>query len=139
MNKREFGSPLDVEAAFYAAFEQADPAAMRQIWDESTDIECIHPLGGRMRGEEVHTGWRTLFTKASPIAFHLSERRAFAQDGLAVHVVMESILFQDGKAEPLQVLATNVYRLGKTGWRMVSRHSSPAPFVATASSPKAVH
>jgi ketosteroid isomerase-like protein len=122
-----YSTPLDAERAFYAAFERADADAMRAVWAASEDIECIHPLGARLRGSDVHRGWHEMFTEAERLAFHLSDRRTFAHDGLTVHLVLENILFPDGKTEPLQILATNVYRHSADGWRMVMRHASPMP------------
>ncbi|MCK9532089.1 MAG: nuclear transport factor 2 family protein [Gammaproteobacteria bacterium] len=127
MENTGYPTPLDAEQAFYAAFERADADAMRAVWAASEDIECVHPLGERLRGDDVHQGWRDMFAEAERLAFHLSDRRAFEHDGLTVHLLLENILFPDGKTEPLQILATNVYRHATDGWRMVMRHASPAP------------
>jgi len=127
MKNTGYSTPLDAEQAFYAAFERADADAMRAVWAASGDIECVHPLGARLRGDDVHQGWRDMFAEAERLAFHLSDRRAFEHDGLTVHLLLENILFPDGKTEPLQILATNVYRHATDGWRMVMRHASPAP------------
>ena len=140
MNSPKFATPLDVETAFFSAFERADAEAMREVWDTSEDIECIHPLGNRLRGSAIHTAWKEVFAKADPVVFHVSGRRAFTQDGLTVHLVYADILFQDQKTEPLRLLSTNVYRQGNNGWRMVLHHASPAPFAQTpAAARKAVH
>lgn len=127
MKKTGYSTPLDAEQAFYTAFERADAEAMHAVWDTGEDIECVHPLGARLRGTAVHEGWREMFADAARLAFHLSDRRAYEQGDLTVHLVLENILFPDGKAEPLQILATNVYRRDADGWRMVLRHASPAP------------
>jgi len=129
LKKPAYASALAAEEAFYAAFERADADAMREVWAEAEDIECIHPLGGRLRGTGVHESWRDMFAGAERLAFHLSERRVVERDALTVHLVLENILFPDGKEEPLQVLATNVYRRDRSGWRMVLRHASPAPAI----------
>lgn len=128
MKRPLFSSPLEAETAFYAAYERADAHAMRLVWDSTDDIECIHPLGNRLRGDQVHQGWREIFAKADPVAFHLSERRSFEQGDLAVHLLLQNVLFTDTTVEPLCVHATNVYRRHENGWSMVLHHASPAPF-----------
>ncbi|MGE0079717.1 MAG: nuclear transport factor 2 family protein [Thiohalomonadaceae bacterium] len=139
MKKSGYATPLAAEEAFYAAFERADAEAMREVWAQGDDIECIHPLGARLRGAGVHDGWREMFADSERLAFHLSERRVLEQGALTVHLVLENILFPDGKAEPLQILATNVYRRDRDGWRMVMRHASPAPITSPNTARGAVH
>lgn len=131
MTKKMFATPFEAEQAFYTAFETGDAEAMRQVWDEAPEIECVHPMGGRMRGAAVHDSWQEIFDKADPIAFHISDRQSFEQDDLSVHMVQENILFRDKNEQPLLLLATNVFRRGPSGWRMVLHHSSPAPHLPT--------
>ncbi len=117
----------EAEAAFYGAFERADIEVMSRVWDGAADIACIHPAGPRLNGTEVLESWEKIFERAEPIAFHLSDRRIFRQPSLAVHVLIENILFQDKNERPLRILSTNVYRQSDQGWHLIMRHCSPAP------------
>jgi hypothetical protein len=48
---------------------------------------------------------------------------------LAVHSVFENFTIAGAKpeAQPLPVVATNVYLRTAAGWRMIVHHASPAP------------
>ena len=122
-----YTTPEEAEKAFYHAFEQADIQAMRQVWGAHDEIECIHPLGPRLTGEAIFEAWEEMFRSRQRLAFHIAEHRRLDSDQLAVHVVTENILFTEGGANPLKILATNVYRRTPQGWRIVLHHASPLP------------
>ncbi|MCS6786416.1 MAG: nuclear transport factor 2 family protein [Thiobacillaceae bacterium] len=120
-------TPQQAEAAFYAAFEAADLAAMMQVWDDAADICCIHPMGRALTGPlEVSRGWAGIFAAGPTLRFTLEPVSFRIQGELAVSVVFEHIRVA-GEARPRPpMLATNVYRRGTTGWRLWLHHASPA-------------
>jgi hypothetical protein len=48
---------------------------------------------------------------------------------LAVHSVFERFVIPEAKpeAQPVPIVATNVYLRTAAGWRMIVHHASPAP------------
>lgn len=127
MKKPGFTSPQETEEAFYDAFATGNLTAMEDVWETADDVECIHPMGARLVGPAVLESWKNMFEQAGPVAFHLTDRREYRDNGLAIHVLVENIHFQDDSTKPLRFLTTNVYRCREHRWQMILRHSSPAP------------
>lgn len=120
-----FPSAQAAETAFYAAFENADYAAMMAVWSPEIDIECIHPLGERLMGQEaVADSWRRMLSGGRRMQFRLAHAKRFQADRLVIHVLYENITIA-GKQQP-PVIATNIYRFNGEGWHMVFHHASPA-------------
>jgi ketosteroid isomerase-like protein len=120
-----FPSAQAAETAFYAAFEDADFAAMMAVWSRETDIECVHPLGDRLMGPEaVAEGWRRVLAGGRRMRFRLAHTKRFQADRLAIHILYENITIA-GKQQP-PVIATNIYRFNGQGWQMILHHASPA-------------
>jgi ketosteroid isomerase-like protein len=120
-----FPSAQAAEKAFYAAFENADFAAMMAVWSPDADIECIHPLGERLMGPEaVGRSWRRMLSGGKRMQFRLAHTKRFQTDRLAIHILYENITIA-GKQQP-PVIATNIYRFNGEGWHMILHHASPA-------------
>jgi ketosteroid isomerase-like protein len=131
MTIAEFPSAQAVETAFYAAFENADYAAMMAVWSPDADIECIHPLGERLMGPEaVGNSWRRLLSGGKRMQFRLAHTKRFQTDRLAIHILYENITIADTQQPP--VIATNVYRFNGRGWHMILHHASPATDIGKA-------
>lgn len=125
-----YASPAEAEAAFYSAFEKADTVAMMAVWEQSDEIECIHPLGERIRGlQAVDASWRRILSGTRRMRFELGAIKRFADKSLVTHILYEIITI-DGNRQPA-VIATNVYRFNGTGWHMILHHASPATAIGT--------
>ncbi len=124
-----FDSPEATEAAFYAAFEQADVEAMMAVWAERRPVECIHPRGPRLQGADaVRRSWTHIFRGGpSGLRFDVTEVRRIRDGDLVVHVVHERITVPGEPGTRPPVIATNVYCREDEGWRMVLHHASPSP------------
>jgi ketosteroid isomerase-like protein len=123
---RLFPTPEDAENAFYEAFERADLAGMMSVWAETDDIVCIHPQGPRLVGfEAVRESWMQIFASGSQLRVRTTDVQAYDGQSVSVRSVVEQ-LAAPGRAEPTHtVLATNVYELTESGWRMTVHHASP--------------
>lgn len=122
-----FRTPNETETAFYAALEQADLEAMMEVWADSDNIACVHPIGPRLEGQdEISESWRRIFSNGAKMRFRISDVQSLTDGGVAVHVVHENITVSNRSSESI-VLATNVYRLIGESWHMVLHHASPAP------------
>ena len=116
------------EAAFYTAFESADPDAMMDVWADDGNIMCIHPNGPRLVGQqEVREGWQQIMKYSPSMRFQLTFLDAVMADDVAVHYVNEKIYVGSQKEPDFTVFATNVYRRTGDGWRMVLHDASPTP------------
>ena len=127
-----FPSAQAAEAAFYAAFENADHVEMMAVWSPDADIECIHPLGERLMGPKaIGDDWRRMLSGGKRMQFRLAHIKRYQTDQLAVHILYENITIS-GKQQP-PVVATNVYRFNGRGWHMILHHASPATDIGKAS------
>ncbi len=136
MNGR-FSSAEQAEAAFYAAFEAADLEAMMRVWACDPDVVCIHPRGPRLAGrDDIRASWRLIFGNPSGMRLRPNVEHSWRSAYLATHLVTENI-FVAADDLHASVLATNIYRLGEDGWRMVLHHASAGAAPAPAPSPHA--
>jgi ketosteroid isomerase-like protein len=126
MSARHYGTPREVERAFYDAFERADIDAMMSVWAADEPIACIHPGGGRVEGvASVRASWARIFASGSRLSIDLRAPH-YTQDALlAIHLVKEHIQV-DGVFQGV-VLSTNIYQFIHGGWRMVLHHASAQP------------
>jgi ketosteroid isomerase-like protein len=136
-NDTRFPTPDAVEQAFYSAFAATDLGAMARVWAvELEDIRCIHPGSDLLTGADVLQSWRQIFagTHAPTVRHRVLDRSPSTE--LSVHLVEERIGPSDASASGLtRVLATNVYRLTDSGWRMILHHAT-LPLVENESGPR---
>lgn len=127
MKPREFASPEEAEAAFYEAFENGDVKAMMSVWVEDEAIVCIHPGGTRLVGHsEVRESWQQIFSGSAKLSFRIGETEIFRTQNMSVHSVHEYISVDGEPGTPAPVIATNVYVLTDSGWRLWMHHASGA-------------
>lgn len=120
-----FSTPEAVETAFYAAFSACDMQAMDMVWARS-EVICIHPGSTALVGRNVVLrSWKNILMDAEPPHLHIEVISRILHDKLAVHVVEEHIMPVAGApGTTSMVLATNIYRHGDDGWRMLEHHAS---------------
>lgn len=136
MSETEFATPEQAEAAFYRAFEELDLDLMRRVWGTGTQIVCLHPGGDLVVGiQQVLDSWRRILQGARPPSLVFRLIQAQGDDATRVHLVEELIRpAGDTGSEPNRVLATNVYRRERDGWRLQLHHASlPVVRVKTSS------
>lgn len=122
-----FSSAEHAEKAFYRAFETNDLDTMIAVWDESDDVVCVHPMGPILSGRNaVIESWREILSGGVSMKFSLESVHTFCAEAYAIHLLNEHISVASGnRVAPMA--ATNIFRLGPRGWRMVSHHASPNP------------
>jgi ketosteroid isomerase-like protein len=131
IERMKFSTPEQAETAFYSAFERADLRAMMDVWDATNDVVCVHPQGARLTGQiAVMSSWRAILANSVRLRFQVTERAQFAEGAIAVHIVHENIFLPRDVAVEAPIIATNVYRRGAEGWRMILHHASAAPVEA---------
>jgi uncharacterized protein (TIGR02246 family) len=127
---RIFPTAQDAENAFYEALERCDLDGMMAVWAEDEEVVCVHPAGARLTGQDqVRESWAKLFAAGPRARLRIEQQVAISGMMLAVHSVFETFSLQGQKAEaqPLPIVATNVYLRTAAGWRMIVHHASPAP------------
>lgn len=125
-----FATPQEAEEAFYQAFTRADLTAMMAVWDDNDAVECVHPRGERLRGlAAVGESWRQIFAAQPRMHIDIAEQSYTQSANLAVHVVTEIIDVDDPDVQTARVIATNVFQLTSSGWRLILHHGSPAKAV----------
>jgi uncharacterized protein (TIGR02246 family) len=132
---RIFPTAQDAENAFYEALERCDLDGMMAVWAEDEEIVCVHPAGARLTGQDqVRESWAKLFAAGPRARLRIEQQVAISGMMLAVHSVFETFSIQGQKAEaqPLPIVATNVYLRTAAGWRMIVHHASPGPAQAPA-------
>ncbi len=124
-----YASPQDAEDAFYDAIEAGDLAALRQVWEDSPDIACLLPMQPLLLGEQVHEAWQPLREADFSLEITVQHIRWVTSAGggdLAIHYLMEQVLMPGHPPQP-PLFATNIFRKGPEGWRMILHQNSPAP------------
>jgi ketosteroid isomerase-like protein len=126
MPDRSFPTPEAAEAAFYAAFEARSLDAMMAVWASDDGIACIHPLAAPLNGRAaVAAGWHSMFEAAGQFRIQVELAHEIRETAQAIRIVREYLVIGQETAPRPPILATNVYRKGTDGWRMVLHHASP--------------
>lgn len=134
-----FASADQAEMAFYRAFEANDLDAMMAVWDDAEDIVCIHPMGPALNGRgAVIDSWREILSGGVAMRFSLERVQTYTSDNISIHLLNEHIDVASGnRVAPMA--ATNIFRLGAHGWRMVLHHASPNPGTPSGKSNPLLH
>ena len=131
MSAKIFPTAQDAENAFYEALERCDLEGMMAVWAEDEDIVCVHPAGPRLTGQDqIRESWARFFSGGPRARVHITNQVAISGMMLAVHSVHENFTIEGqtrSDAQPVPVVATNVYLRTAAGWRMIVHHASPAP------------
>ena len=125
---------LDVEAAnaaFYAAFENADLDAMREVWLDDPDSVCVHPGAVPVRGSgAINRSWALIMANTSYIQFILTDVEVSLRDDVASVTVTENVLTGGDDTGPdafggARAVATKVFVRTPDGWRLWIHHAAP--------------
>jgi uncharacterized protein (TIGR02246 family) len=140
MSGRIFPTAQDAENAFYEALERCDLEGMMAVWAEDEDIVCVHPAGPRLTGQDqIRESWARIFSGGARARVHITNQVAISGMMLAVHSVHENFTIEGqprSDAQPVPVVATNVYLRTAAGWRMIVHHASPAPAATQSAAPR---
>jgi ketosteroid isomerase-like protein len=119
-------TPEAAQQAFYAAFADGDTRAMTAVWARGPDTVCVHPAGDALQGEAaIDHSWAGILAGGGAGKIEFEALNRFESATLAVFTGYERITPRGSRQAYPPVLATNIYRLGSEGWRMVAHHASP--------------
>ncbi|MFM8681542.1 MAG: nuclear transport factor 2 family protein [Alphaproteobacteria bacterium] len=112
---------LFANEAFYRAFCDRDIEAMDRAWGRVEPVLCIHPGWPPLNGRDaVMASWTRILVNPQAPRIACVAPRAFVWGDTAMVVCHEDI---QGQA----LVATNLFRREKDGWKLVHHQASPAP------------
>ena len=119
----KFTDSLQVEESFYKAFRQRDIELMKNVWDNSNEVICIHPGSARIYSFDlIIASWQQIFSSQEPASINISEPVYRLDKNLSVHYVKEILSVNDKDVG--SVYATNIYHDTSNGWKMIAHHAS---------------
>lgn len=118
---------LDVNDAFYRAFEKKDLTLMNQTWWQGDSSICIHPGGKMIQGwEKIRSSWEKIFQNTDYLEIDTNVIVTEVDYAIAYVVVMENVMqVRRGRKLKAQSLATNSFRKMAQKWYLVHHHGSP--------------
>ncbi len=118
---------LDVNNAFYRAFENRDITLMNQTWWQGKGSTCIHPGGNLIQGwDNIRPSWEKIFKNTDSINIETEIIITEIDYAIAYVVVIENVTQQRrGRKVKAQSLATNSFRKMAQQWYLVHHHGSP--------------
>ncbi|NBD15807.1 MAG: DUF4440 domain-containing protein [Cyanobacteria bacterium] len=118
---------LDVNDAFYRAFEKKDLTLMNQTWWQGDGSICIHPGGKMIQGwENIRSSWEKIFQNTDYLEIDTNVIVTEVDYAIAYVVVMENVTqVRRGRKLKAQSLATNSFRKMAQKWYLVHHHGSP--------------
>lgn len=118
---------LEANRAFYSAFEKLSLQKMKECWEHSGDIICIHPQQPTLIGfQDVMDSYVMIFAGTSYMEIDVQEPRVMAGMDLAVVHCLESVMaVSQGQTNRGQIRATNVFRKIDDSWKMIMHHAGP--------------
>lgn len=121
-----YATPEDVEQAFYEAVIRGDADQLMLLWADDEETLCVHPTGVRLSGLiSIRESWRGIFSNAK---LRVQGEQVVRWQGsvMAIHHLTEILFVGDDPNPHGPLHVTHVYARGAHGWRLVSRHASPA-------------
>ncbi|MFI0352333.1 nuclear transport factor 2 family protein [Actinomadura sp. 9N407] len=124
----------EVNAEFYAAFEDGDLDRMGAVWADgpyAAGVSCVHPGWSLLRGrEEVLRSWALIMANTGYIQFVLTDVETDVYGDQAVITCNENILTADEGTESGflaggSIVSTNVFVRSNGEWRLLLHHGSP--------------
>jgi len=123
---QHYATAQEAEDAFYDAIDDRDAKRLRDVWEDSADIACLLPMQPLRLGHDVHGVWAPLFEADMRLDIQVRHIRWIELSEVAVHYVQELVTLPGRPPQP-PVFATNIYRKGPEGWRMILHQNSPSP------------
>ena len=122
-----FDTPQDAEDALYDALEDGDLDAVMHVWEDSDEIACLLPMQPLVHGRSAVRGaYAPLLTQGRKVALSVTHVHWYETGELALHLLEERAESQPGRPSHA-IYATNVYRKGPHGWKLLVHQNAPTP------------
>ena len=120
-----FTDSLQVEESFYQAFRTRNIDLMKDVWDKTDEVICIHPGSPRIYSFDlIIASWEQIFQASSETMIDITDPVYKFQKDVSIHYVKESLSLNNETVA--SVYATNIYQQTEEGWKMIAHHASPA-------------
>ncbi|NJK29430.1 MAG: nuclear transport factor 2 family protein [Acaryochloridaceae cyanobacterium CSU_3_4] len=118
---------LEVNTAFYRAFEKKDLEAMRKVWSHGIACICVHPGRGELKGwEAIESSWQKIFLNTAYLEIDTQIITVNNSENLAYVVLVESVLqVAQQRKQKAESMATNIFERMGQQWYLVHHHGSP--------------
>ena len=115
---------LEVNRAFYDAFESSDFNAMSDLWVHEDRAVCVHPGWTALRGwASIASSWAAMFDGPQHIQFIVTDEHVSVNGDVAWVSCDENLLTIGASAT---VNALNIFERTRDGkWLMVAHHGAP--------------
>ncbi len=121
--KIAFTDSLQVEESFYQAFQSCNIELMKDVWDQTDEVICIHPSATRIYSYElIIASWKQIFAGQEAVSILVNEPVYKIKQDTAIHYVKEELYLGDSNVA--SILATNIYQQTDHGWKMIAHHAS---------------
>jgi ketosteroid isomerase-like protein len=123
-----YHSAADAEDAYYDAIDEGDLEKMMGTWEASDEICCLLPMQAMQHGTAaVRQQWAPMLGSGMQVDITINHIRWIEMGDISIHLVEEMVtLPQTGERQP-PIYATNLYRQGELGWKLVMHLNSPTP------------
>ena len=115
---------LAANAAFYAAFNARDLAAMEALWSSQAPVTCVHPGWNVLRGRAaVLESWRAILgNPQQPKIVGAAERaQLLGPPGSSAAALVVGRELVGGSP----IVVTNAFVREGAAWKLVHHHASP--------------
>ena len=118
---------LEVNEAFYRAFEKKDITLMNQTWWQGEGSICIHPGGNVIKGwDNIRSSWEKIFQNTDYLEINTEVVTTEVDYAVAYVVVIENVMqVRKGRKLQAESLATNTFRKMAQKWYLIHHHGSP--------------
>lgn len=118
---REKQAVIAANASFYMAFREKDLEAMDAIWAKKTKVSVIHPGWNAIFGrDKVMSSWQNIIDSGGAPKIDPVQPVVLFRDHSAVVLCYEKV----GNS---YLVATNIFVLEDSAWRIIHHHAGPAP------------
>ena len=122
-----FSTPQDAEDAYYDAIDERDIDAMMAVWEDSDETLCLLPMMPAQQGNaDIRQAWEPLLGPGMQLDMTVKHLSWIESGEIAIHLIEEQVQ-APGQPGSQSVYATNIYRKGADGWRILVHQNSPTP------------
>ncbi|KAL0049882.1 hypothetical protein WJX82_011628 [Trebouxia sp. C0006] len=108
---------------FYAAFEHCNLQAMKEIWGNGDQVQCLHPAANCIEGrEDVLESWRLVLRGDFQIRLENVRVHATQTSGYVTCVEVMNAGNATGRT-----VATNIFEKQNGRWKLVLHQGGPLP------------
>ncbi|MEO0867030.1 MAG: nuclear transport factor 2 family protein [Cyanobacteria bacterium J06642_11] len=118
---------LEINQAFYRAFEKKDMDAMEAVCSQGIGSLCIHPGREAIKGwDAIRQSWMQIFKATRYLEIDLDVVSVEVSGDLAYVVLVEKVMQVAGSRRlEAKSMATNMFERMGGQWYLVHHHGSP--------------